>query len=131
MGEYAIGMNLFINNVDNMNKSSSQTLYQVVPLVKASFFQKLFKQSVEQNAVIELNNLLATKSIKSISLEEVIEIEHRYKLTLNDVFRLNLEEFYAVYLNYCLGHYPLSKECIEELEHLKVLLSLDDDCISK
>src|SRR5688572_26477710 len=101
-------------------------LYQTKSLVNTSFFQKLFKQFPQENAVIELNNLLASKSIKEISKNEIKEIEHRYELNLIREFKLNLEEFYAVYLNYCLADRVLNEQEIEELGHLKNVLELDD-----
>ncbi|MFT4154286.1 hypothetical protein [Parafilimonas sp.] len=106
-------------------------LYQTRPLVNSSFFQKLFKQFPQENAVIELNNLLATKQIKDISSQEIQNIESKYKLNLVREFKLNLEEFYAVYLNYCLDDKILSEQELTELSHLKIILNLDDKTIDK
>ncbi len=106
-------------------------LYQTRPLANTSFFQKLFKQFPQQNAVIELNNLLAVKPIKDILQKEVMEIEMKYNLSLNTEFKLNLEEFYVVYLNYCLADKVLNEHELAELNHLKHILSLDDKSIDK
>ncbi|HEX8577705.1 MAG TPA: hypothetical protein VF677_15570 [Flavobacterium sp.] len=106
-------------------------LYQIIPLSNNSFLQKLFKQFPQENAVIELNNLLATKSIPKISQSEIQEIENKYKINLNKEFRLNLEEFYTVYLNYCLADIILSEQELKELNHLKNILNLDDRTIDK
>ncbi len=106
-------------------------LYQIRPLFETSFLQRLFKQSPQENAVVELNNLLATKEISSISKIEISEIEDRYKLSLNKEFKLNLEEFYAVYLNYCLADKILSEQELSELNHLKYILELEDKTINK
>lgn len=106
-------------------------LYQTRALVNTSFFQKLFKQFPQENAVIELNNLLATKSIKDISKDEIKEIEHKYELSLIREFKLNLEEFYVVYLNYCLVDRVLNEQEFEELNDLKHLLVLDDKTINE
>lgn len=109
----------------------SQQLYQTAPLVERSLFQKLFKQHPEENAVIELNNLLATKPIRQIQQDDVIAIERKYKVSLEKEFRLNLEEFYAVYLNHCLADKSLSGDELEDLRHLKTILSLDDSAVEK
>lgn len=106
-------------------------LYQKRTLSSASFFQKLFKQFPQENAVIELNNLLASKPILSISHKDIEEIESKYRLNLHKEFKLNLEEFYAVYLNYCLADKVLNSSELNELSHLKHILNLDDKTIDK
>lgn len=107
------------------------SLYKTAPLAKASFFQKLFKQIPQENAVIELNNLLASKALKDISKNEIKEIEGKYKLSLLREFKLNLEEFYAVYLNHCLADRILNEHELEDLSHLKNILELDEKTINE
>jgi len=107
----------------------NQALFQTVSLARRSVFQKIFRQHPEENAIIELNNLLASKIITQISKNDITAIETRYKISLEKEFKLNLEEFYAVYLNNCLSDKSLSAQELEELKHLKQLLSLDDKCI--
>ncbi|PAC29227.1 hypothetical protein [Flectobacillus sp. BAB-3569] len=104
-------------------------LYTLRPLNNQSFFQRLFNQLPEENSVIELNNLLATKPILCISQTDIDGIENRYKLSMLNEFRLNLEEFYAVYLNYCLVDKVLTDTELQELSHLKKILGLDDKTI--
>lgn len=106
-------------------------LFQTIPLRNTSLFQKIFKQLPEENAVIELNNILASKPIKDISTNEIEDIQNRYKLNLNKEFQLNLEEFYTVYLNYCLADKVLNEQELIELNHLKLILNLDDKTIDK
>ncbi|MBL7799851.1 MAG: hypothetical protein JNL95_03920 [Chitinophagales bacterium] len=104
-------------------------IFKTVPLEKVSFFQKLFKQYPEENAVIELNNLFAKMPIRQVSKEQIVDIEDRYKINLGKEFKLNLEEFYAVFLNHCLKDMSLSTDELEDLKYLKHLLSLDDKSI--
>lgn len=106
-------------------------LFQAIPLNSSSPLQKLFKQFPQENAVIELNNLLAAKPIKDILPIEIENIQSRYKLSLNKEFQLNLEEFYAVYLNHCLADKVLNDNELNELNHLKHILGLDDKTIDK
>ncbi|WP_264537941.1 hypothetical protein [Flavobacterium sp. N1736] len=108
-----------------------QNIFQVVPLVNASFFQKLFKQLPIENSVIEVNNLLASYQINEISKENIYEIKQRYQISLEQEFKLNLEEFYAVYLNHCLNDGVLNDLNFENLNHLKLILSLKNDSIEK
>lgn len=107
----------------------SQSLFRAVPLVKKSFLQRTLKQQPEENAVIELNNLLASIPIREISPKDVSAIEERYALNLRLEFGLNLEEFYATYLNYCLADRVLNDEELTDLKHLKTVLALDDSVI--
>jgi hypothetical protein len=109
----------------------SQTIFKKSLIVDRSFLQTIFGQHPEENAVIELNNLFASKSILQISQNEISEIENRYNINLLKEFKLNLEEFYATHLNYCLADKSLSNEELEELKHLKMLLSLDNNTIDK
>ena len=113
-----------------MNNSMTKSIFQTVPLVEMSFLQKLLGQKPDENAVIELNNLFASKPIKQISKAEITDIEQRYNLALDSEFKLNLEEYYATYLNYCLLDKTLSNEELEDLSHLKALLSLDEHTIT-
>jgi hypothetical protein len=104
-----------------------EKLFQVVSLYKQSLFQKIFGQIPEENAVIEINNLLASKPIKSITNHDISSILAKYKANLYKTFRKNLYEFYAVYLNYCLKDKVLSDDELGELKHLKNLLNLNDN----
>ncbi len=106
-------------------------LFQPPTLVKTSYLQKMFRQIPQENAVIEVNNLLATKPIKQLSRKDIEEIENRYQLSLIRAFKLNLEEFYTVYLSYCLADKVLNKDELDELSHLKQILDLDDKTIDK
>jgi hypothetical protein len=106
-----------------------ETVFRVAALTPRSFFQKIFKQHPEGNAVIELNNLLASTNLRDIQKEQVQAIEHKYNLDLQREFRLNLEEFYAVYLAYCLKDRQLSPREHSELQHLKAILNLNDKSI--
>lgn len=108
-----------------------QDIFQLVPLVDASFFQKIFKQLPTENSVIELNNLLASYPLKEILNENIYEIEQRYQVNLKQEFKLNLEEFYAVYLNYYLRDGILNDVDFENLNHLKSILSLENDSVEK
>lgn len=85
--------------------------------------QRLLRQHPAENAVIELNNLLATQSIQSITSADIAAIELRYGLSLSQ-FMLNLEEFYAVHLNYQLVNQLLTNDGLADLTHLRMLFQL-------
>lgn len=100
-------------------------------IAKQSFFQKLLGQILYENAVIELNNLLASTQIEKITHNQIFDIENRYSVSFSKDYKTNLEEFYAVYLNYCLADKILSNEELNELKHLKYILDLDEKTINK
>ncbi|MBE8726196.1 hypothetical protein [Flavobacterium hungaricum] len=106
-----------------------ENIFQIVPLVRPSFFQKIFKQLPIENSVIEVNNLLASYSIKDIPKEHINEIEEKYQINLEKEFKLNLEEFYAVYLNHYLKDGILKDSDFENLNHLSYILSLKKDSV--
>lgn len=108
----------------------SQNLFQTVSLVERSFFQKIFGQHPDENALIELNNLFATKSIKEITVDEVSEIENKHNINLSAEFPLNLEEFFATYLNYCERNKSSDNLQQENLKHLQSVLKLSDEITS-
>lgn len=122
-----------------MNNTS---IYRPAILAKTSRLQRLLHQQPQQNAVIEVNNLLAEKPILSIGKGDITAIEQRYALTLHTEFPLNMEEFYAVYLNYCLNEKPnekpngkhndnhLTTADQQALQHLRSILSLDPKSIA-
>ena len=43
-------------------------VYKIKEYLRPTFFQRLFKNNPHENAIIEVNNLLALKPIKEISL---------------------------------------------------------------
>ncbi len=93
--------------------------------------QIAFKQHPEGNAVIELNNLLAHGDVLSVTKHQIYDIEERYGLRVTEQFTLNMEEFYAVYLNFCLKDSELNDAEKERLAHLQQLLSLTSQQIQK
>ena len=103
-----------------------KTLFQVAPLHKRTFLQKIFNQNSKGDSVIEINNLLATKPIKSIGTNDISAIASKYKVNVYKSFKKNLFDFYSIYLNHCLDDKSLSEEELGELNHLKGILSLND-----
>ncbi len=104
-----------------------QTPFQVQPLKSTSFLRRLFKQPVEENAVIEINNLLATMNPEEITSAALVPIAQRYKFDLFKVFALNMQEFYVVYLHFALTH--STPDLDKKLIHLQQLLQLPDEQI--
>jgi hypothetical protein len=104
-------------------------IYQVVPAARPSFLQRLFKQQPPENAIIELNNLLAA-GILSVRQEQLRDIENNYKVSFASDFELNLQEFYAVYWNYYLKQTSVNDNIVRELAHLVRLFNLSEEIIT-
>lgn len=98
-----------------------RSIFQIVPVKKPSFLQRLFKQHPPENAIIELNNLLASNDLLALNRDAMQQIEQKYGFPLTD-FELNLQEYYAVYWNqYLKDHTAVS---IEKTDRLATLLGL-------
>jgi hypothetical protein len=101
------------------------------PLIRRSLFQRLFRQEPEENAIIELNNLLASRKIAAITVDDIRSIEGKYGLNLGKEFQLNLEEFYVVYLNSCIvKDFQLSESGRSDLQHLEKIFGLSNTGVS-
>lgn len=87
--------------------------------------QKLFKQLPADNAIKEVNNLLATIPLLQIKRQDITAIEQSYNISLLQEYSLNLEEFYAVYLGALLSDKVFTAEESGELQHLQNILGLD------
>ena len=115
-----------MKNIENMKN----LIFREVPLLGQSLMQKLLKQLPEENAVIELNNLLANNLVKDVSIEDINALSNKYRINLVEKFSLNLEEFYAVSLNFFLKDKHLSTEEISDLNYMKQIFELNDKNVS-
>lgn len=107
----------------------SYSIFEPAQLIKQSLLQRLFKQQPTENAIIEVNNLLASKPLQEISNSDISHIENLYGVDIAKEFSLNIQEFYAVYLNYCLMEEGLSENEKDDLKHLSSILRIDHSVI--
>lgn len=98
--------------------------FRTAHLAKPSFIQKIFHKTPWQNAIIELNNLLANTSLLNITPANVQEIEKKNKTRLYKTFNRNIIEFYASYLKFCLSDNKLSEDNLANIKHFKEILNL-------
>jgi len=82
--------------IENMGRA--KTVFSEVPLVGQSLLRRIFKQLPPENAVIELNNLLALKGVDGVDGQQLQDLELKYGIVFS-TYQLNLEEYYAVYWN--------------------------------
>lgn len=98
--------------------------FEQKPLLQASFLQRLFRQPVKQNALIEINNELARHSITSVSTEWVRSVHKKYKINPKRDFLQNRKELYAVACYHLLLDLNSREKPNEVLKHLGALLHL-------
>jgi hypothetical protein len=108
-----------------------KTAFKEKQLRKPSFLQRLFKQEVDSNAVIQINNILATNSVLSITPDNVNSILGHYKSDILKVYGRNFIEFYGLHLIHCLEDLNLCFNDKKELEHLQLLFQIDRSIIAK
>lgn len=105
--------------------------FSFIELKKASFFKKLLNTNPKENAIIEINNLFATKPLTTIQSTEILNISDKYKVNLPLEFPDSLLKFYETYLKECIKDSILTEDEIKDLAHLKNLLALSDLEIKK
>lgn len=97
------------------------------PLKKKNIFHTLFKKEPKINAIIELENLIISNPVSSISIDEVISIETKYNINLEREFLDQRKSFYKYFLLKFLDDHLLTDFELEQLRKLKFLLKLHDD----
>lgn len=105
-------------------------IYHHKELENPSFFQRLLKAKLPQNFPIEVNNLLAKNKLLTVTHADISEIANRYGGNILKKSSQGLSEIYSEYLNYCLIDKALSHKELEELKHLKEILSLTDNDVA-
>jgi hypothetical protein len=96
-------------------------------LAPVSVWDKVTGQKHRQNALIEINNLLAERPLLEVQGADVQAILDRYNLNLfRDFTDGSLRDLYKKYLRYCFDDNHLNDEETRRLRHLKRLLGLSD-----
>lgn len=100
-------------------------------LFEPTFFQRVLKFYPKKNAFIELNNHLFENGIENTKVEDVFEIETKYKVNISKKFKPEILSLYRSYLEFFLIDKQLSDQQIDNLKHLKILLNINDNEIKK
>lgn len=106
-------------------------IYNFKDLERPTFFQKLLKKKLPQNFVLEVNNVLAKKQLMKVTQSDISEIVTRYGANVLKKCNSALTELYTDYLKYCLTDKVLSETELQELKHLKDILSLTEKDINE
>jgi len=107
------------------------TPFSEKPLVEYKAKFKLFGSTPNPNAIIELNNLLASKMITDVSIKDVQTIVFKYRVNLKRHFLSEIKQFYKEYFEHCLDDKFLSDDEVHELVHLKRILTLNDKDVNE
>lgn len=102
------------------------TPYTYKILSKPNIISKLFNKRKKQDAIIELNNLLASMPIREIKSVDVLTISEKYKVSFSSEFSDELVKFYELFFQECIKDHLISDEEVKDLTHLKNLLGLSD-----
>lgn len=108
-----------------------ENLFTTSELQSPSFFQRMLKKIPQENAFLEVKNLLATKALREIKIEDIEKIAAKYKVDLHDKFLDQLKGLYESYLKRCFEDNVLTDEEVEELNYLRHLLILKEYDISE
>jgi hypothetical protein len=102
-------------------------IFRNISLNDQSYFQKLFKKFPKENALIELNNLLAVNEAKlqKVNLNEIRNIEKKYKINFKKYGNEKRLEFFKKYLSACLKNRKISQDQSKTLDHLMTILMID------
>ncbi len=101
-------------------------IYNKQDLKKATFLQKMLGQRIKENALIELNNLLADHELSQITLEQVYAVAEKYGVNFKTDYTQEVTDFYKTYLNSCLSDKVLSETELSDLRELKRILQIND-----
>ena len=80
----------------------SSPVFQKKELAKRSFWQSLIGGNPKENAVAEINNLLAEKSLLDISIEDIARIEEKYDVDVSKSIQEEAQAWFKQYLEFCL-----------------------------
>ena len=101
-------------------------IYATKGLKKPTFIQKVLGQKIKENALIEINNLLAEKELVEINVEDIHAIAEKYGVNFDTDYDKEIFAFYKEYLEICLEDKFISEEELAELKHLKYILNIND-----
>jgi hypothetical protein len=96
-----------------------------------NFYQRLFHTLPKENAIIELNNLIASKAINEISEEQISSIAEKYKINFRKKFLEQLIDIYRSALIQCLSDNLIDLHDAAYLNRLRSLLSLTESDVEE
>jgi hypothetical protein len=97
---------------------------QLSPL-RPTLMQRLLRRRPRENAVIEINNLLAAATnVRAVTRSDIGRICDAHRTSLSGPLAGRFERLYRDYLSYCLEDRRLSGSELADLAHLQKLLGI-------
>ncbi len=104
-----------------------EQVYQRKEPVKPGLFNSIFGLREKANAVVDLNNLLSSKSLLEVQHDEVKAIAKSYGVNFMESFQAETIELYRTYLNFVVNDLKISENEYDTIKHLQNILDLPDD----
>ncbi len=90
-------------------------------------FHRMFDRPRRRNALVELNNALAEAvRIRDVPETLVYELNRKYQLDLQRVFRRRLERMYREFILFCMQDERFDDDEVEDLSHLQLLFGISN-----
>jgi hypothetical protein len=97
------------------------------PIQKPGFIRRLLKIPLRSNALVELNNALASVDhVQEVTLDALSEINSTYKTDIHRTFHAELAQVYRGFLSFHLTEKKMGKRELDEVWHLKRLFGIGD-----
>ena len=107
---------------------SDRTPFVQLPPVRRTLSQRLLGRMPRENAVVEINNLLAAAaSVRDVPRARVASICETHRTSLAGPLSGRFERLYRDYLAYCLEDRHLTGDELADLAHLQKLLEIPAD----
>lgn len=92
---------------------------------RTGLLRRMFGRPHRENAVVEINNLLArADSVRAVTRAEVEEICREHHTDLNGPLAGRFERLYRDYMTFCLADRHLSDDELADLAHLRTILRI-------
>jgi len=104
-------------------------IFNQKPATTKSFWQKIFGGKNKEQALAEVYNLLSRTNVLEVSYQDLHQITSKYNVKLHKDLSAELAQIYRAYLHFCLADSFLSDREINELQHLKKILMLNDQVV--
>src|SRR5690606_27845740 len=92
---------------------------------RTGLLRRMFGRPHRENAVVEINNLLArADSVREVTRAEVEEICREHHTDLNGPLAGRFERLYRDYMTFCLADRHLSDDELADLAHLRTILRI-------
>lgn len=113
--------------------TAQRSVFTLKPLIKRSFFERLFGRTKPENVFREINNIIAVASRPSFAdIEKIKELHMRYGANVIALSRPQALAQYRAYLKVCfrsLAHTELTQQDLDDLQMIQHAYLIPDEDI--